>query len=248
MSVTGQLWENKLNWIPDSAPATSRNHGIVNSALCPGTERREQTRTENQENEAPLSDSADLGANWMQNPRRDQCKGKSPFGQTASQNSTLCNLQRDEEGYAPCARKNRLYETLIGHTGSHTQEPIKLIMLLISDPLPLTGLISRPGEAGSSNSASDLVESTSPKYRSHLKLVEALSPRVPTPAWSLSRPCLQVIAPTSSSSRFNLWAIIPAWASRRCYFPPSRRLPLCVSSPAVTPTLSLSWPHPRSRT
>ena len=99
---------------------------------------------------------------------------------------------RDEEGYTPGARKNRLYEVLIGHTGSHTQEQIKLIMQLISDPLPypatqqpaqppgtripLTGLISRPGEAGSSNSASDLVENTSPRYRSHLKLVEALSP------------------------------------------------------------------------
>ena len=98
---------------------------------------------------------------------------------------------RDEEGYAPGARK----KLLIGHTGSHTQElilPIKLILQLTSDPLPypatqqpaqppgtripLTGLISGPGEAGSSNSAIDLVESTSPRYRSHLKLVEALSP------------------------------------------------------------------------
>ena len=99
---------------------------------------------------------------------------------------------RDEEGYTPGASKNRLYEALIGHTGSHTQEPIKLILQLTSEPLPypatqqpaqppgtwipLAGLISGPGEAGSSNSASDLVESTSPRYRSHLKLVEALSP------------------------------------------------------------------------
>ena len=43
---------------------------------------------------------------------------------------------RDKEGYAPGARKNRLYEALTGHTGSHTQEPIKLIMQLISDPHP----------------------------------------------------------------------------------------------------------------
>ena len=99
---------------------------------------------------------------------------------------------RDEEGYSPGARKNRLYETLTGHTGSHTQELIKLIMQLISDPLPypatqqpaqspgtripLAGLISGPGEAGSSNSASNLDENTSPRYRSHLKLIEALSP------------------------------------------------------------------------
>ena len=94
---------------------------------------------------------------------------------------------RDEEGYAPGARKNRLYKALTGHTGSHTREPIKLIMQLISDPLPypatqqpaqppgtripLAGLISGPGEAGSSNSASDLIENTSPRDRSHLKLV-----------------------------------------------------------------------------
>ena len=99
---------------------------------------------------------------------------------------------KDEDGYVPGARKNRLYEMLIGHTGSHTQQPIKLIMQLISDPLPypatqkpaqppgtripLAGLISRLGETGSSNSASDLIENTSPRYRSNLKLVEALSP------------------------------------------------------------------------
>ena len=102
------------------------------------------------------------------------------------------NRPRDEEGYAPGARKIRLYEALVGHTGSHPQEPIKLIMQLISGPLPypatqqpaqppgtripLAGLISWPEEAGSSNSASDLIENTSPRYGSNLKLVEALSP------------------------------------------------------------------------
>ena len=187
--VTGQPWENKLNWIPDSAPATSRNHGIVNSALCSGTERREQTCTENQENEAPLSDSADPGANWMQ---ETSARENRPSGKPLRETSCYTTRPRDEEGYAPGARKNHLHETLIGHTGSHTQEPIKLIMQLISDPLPypaaqqpahppgtripLASLISRPGEAGSGNSASDLVENTSPRYRSNLKLVEALSP------------------------------------------------------------------------
>ena len=99
---------------------------------------------------------------------------------------------RPEEGYAPGSRENRLYKVLIGQTGSHTQEPIKLIIQLLSDPppypaaqkpshppgtrIPLAGLISRPGEAGSSNSTSDLVETTSPRYRSNLKLVKALSP------------------------------------------------------------------------
>ena len=43
---------------------------------------------------------------------------------------------RDEEGYTPGARKKCLYKALIGHTGSHTQESIKLILQLTSDPLP----------------------------------------------------------------------------------------------------------------
>ena len=86
-NVTGQPWESRLNWIPDSAPATSRDHGIVNSALSPGTERRKEAHTKNQKNEAPLYDPTYPGANWMQDPRRDQRKGKSPLGQPASQNS-----------------------------------------------------------------------------------------------------------------------------------------------------------------
>ena len=94
-TVTGQPWENKLNWIPDSAPATSRDHGIVNSALNPGTGRREKARTENQENEAPLSDP---GANWTQDPRRDQCKGKLPLSQPTLQNSPLCNPPKRRRG------------------------------------------------------------------------------------------------------------------------------------------------------
>ena len=120
--------ENKLNWIPDSAPTTPRNYGIVNSALCPRTERRNRTRTEDQENKAPLSESADPGANWMQDPRRDQCKGKLPSGEPLCKTSRYATHPKDEEGYTPGSRENRLYEMLIGHTGSHTQEPIKLIM------------------------------------------------------------------------------------------------------------------------
>ena len=59
-----------------------------------------------------------------------------PSGNPHRKTRRYATRPRDEEGYAPGARKNRLYETLIGHTGSHTQEPIKLIMQLISDPLP----------------------------------------------------------------------------------------------------------------
>ena len=46
--------------------------------------------------------------------------------------------------------------------------------------IPLAGFISGPGEAGSRNSASDLVETTSPRHRSPSSpsnLVETISPR-----------------------------------------------------------------------
>ena len=118
---------------------------------------------------------------------------------------------RDKEGYAPGARKNRLYEALIGHTGSHTQEPIKLIMQQISYPLPypatqqpaqplgtripLAGPISSPGEAGSSTSSSDLVENISPRYHSRMKLVEALSPSSHS-----SLKLVEVLSPSNCSS------------------------------------------------
>ena len=125
-------------------------------------------------------------------PVETSAKENRPSSKQLRKTRRYATRPRDEEGYSPGARKNRLYEMLIGHTGSHTQEPIKLIMQLLLDPLPypadqqpahpsgtwipLAGLISRRGEAGSSNSTSDLVETISPRYRSNLKLVEALSP------------------------------------------------------------------------
>ena len=36
--VTGRPWENRLNWIPGPAPATSRDHGIEQSPLSTGPE------------------------------------------------------------------------------------------------------------------------------------------------------------------------------------------------------------------
>ena len=36
--VTDRPWENGLNWIPDPAPATSRDHGIRQSPLSTGPE------------------------------------------------------------------------------------------------------------------------------------------------------------------------------------------------------------------
>ena len=37
--VTGQPWENGLNWIPDPAPTTSRDHSIEKLTLSPEPER-----------------------------------------------------------------------------------------------------------------------------------------------------------------------------------------------------------------
>ena len=96
--VTGQPWENRLNWIPDPVPATCRDHSIVNSALRPGIKRRKEARTENKENKAPLSGPPYPGANWMQDPCNDQRKGKLPLGQPASQNSLLCKPPKRRRG------------------------------------------------------------------------------------------------------------------------------------------------------
>ena len=125
-------------------------------------------------------------------PAETSAKENRPAGKPLRKTRRYATRPKDEEGYAPGTKENRLYKMLSGHTGSHTQEPIKLIMQLLPDPLPypaaqqpahnpgtripLAGLISGPGEAGSSNSTGDLVETTSPRYRPNLKLVEALSP------------------------------------------------------------------------
>ena len=47
--VTGQPWENRLNWIPNLAPATSRDHGIEKSPEGP---------KEDKENRPPASHSS----------------------------------------------------------------------------------------------------------------------------------------------------------------------------------------------
>ena len=110
----------KLNWFPDSASTTSRNYGIVNSDLCPKTERQKRTRTEDQENKAPLSASTDPGANWMQETRRDQCKRKSPLGQAASQNSPLCHPPKGRRGIHPQRKgKSPLRDDNRPHRKSH---------------------------------------------------------------------------------------------------------------------------------
>ena len=42
--VTGRPWENRLNWIPDPALATSRDHGIKQSPLPEGPKEEEENR------------------------------------------------------------------------------------------------------------------------------------------------------------------------------------------------------------
>ena len=49
--VTGQPWENGLNWIPDTAPAASRDHGIEKLTLSPEPSRPKEEK----ENHPPAS-------------------------------------------------------------------------------------------------------------------------------------------------------------------------------------------------
>ena len=49
--ATGRPWENGLNWIPDPAPATFRDHGIEQLPISPEPERPKEER----ENHPPAS-------------------------------------------------------------------------------------------------------------------------------------------------------------------------------------------------
>ena len=121
-------------------------------------------------------------------PRRDQCKGKSPLGQAASQNSPLCNppkgrrgLHSRRKGKSPANwphRKSHPGANQINYAAAPGPPTLPSRPATRTPPgtrIPLAGLISGPGEAGSSNSTSDLVETTSSRYRSNLKLVKAVS-------------------------------------------------------------------------
>ena len=56
----------------------------------------------------------------MQDPRRDQCKGKSPLGQAASQNSPLCNPLKGRRGLrSRHRRKSPLRDANWSHRKSH---------------------------------------------------------------------------------------------------------------------------------
>ena len=90
--VTGQPWENKLNWIPDSAPGYIQRSRHCKLGLKP---RDREAR------KGPHRESRKLRPLYlilliqvligMQDIRRDRRKGISPLGQPASQNSLLCN-------------------------------------------------------------------------------------------------------------------------------------------------------------
>ena len=69
-------------------------------------------------------------------PAETSAKENRLSGKPLRKTRRYATRPKDEEGYIPGAKENCLYEMLIGHTGSHTQQPIKLIMQLLSDPLP----------------------------------------------------------------------------------------------------------------
>ena len=74
ISVTGQLRENGLNWIPDPAPATSRAHGIEQLLLSPEPERPKEEK----ENRPPSSHTPRLPMKLR--PRRmRQAQKKHPL-------------------------------------------------------------------------------------------------------------------------------------------------------------------------
>ena len=51
IGVTGRPWENGLNWIPNPAPTTSRDHGIEQLTISPEPERLKEEK----ENHPPAS-------------------------------------------------------------------------------------------------------------------------------------------------------------------------------------------------
>ena len=114
--VTGRPWENGLNWIPDPAPATSRDHGIGQSPLSTGPEGSKEEK----ENRPPTSHpprkirprrrkwaqqkhpfpgtnknlpGTDLRPRWMKRtPQKHPQHPKHPLPVTANENSPGANL------------------------------------------------------------------------------------------------------------------------------------------------------------
>ena len=99
--VTGRPWENGLNWIPDPAPATSRDHGIEPLPLSPEPERPKEEK----ENRPPASHTPrlprKLPPSWM---RRAQQKHPLPVANENSPGTDLRNLDAPGRLYKQAQR------------------------------------------------------------------------------------------------------------------------------------------------
>ena len=139
-------------------------------------------------------------------PAETSAKENRPSGRPLCKTRRYATCPRDEEGYAPGARKNRLYEMLIGHTGSHAQEPIKLTMQLLSDPPTLPRRPAtctppwnpdtprRPYKQARRSRVRQFNKRPRRDYFSEIPLQpearRGLVPELPLQLESLSRPCL----------------------------------------------------------
>ena len=161
--VTGRPLENRLNWIPDPAPATSRDHGMEQSPLSTGPEGPKEEK----ENRPPAS-----------HPPRIPRKMRPRQRKRTQQKHHLLGTNENSPGTD--LRPRWMKRTPQRHP-QHPQHPLRIRLGLISGTrLTLAGFISRPKEAGSSNPANNLVETTSPGHHSPSApsgLVETTSPR-----------------------------------------------------------------------
>ena len=227
--VTGRPWENRLNWIPDPAPATSRDHGMEQSPLSTGPEGPKEEK----ENRPPASHPPRIPRK-MRPRRRKQTQQKHHLPGT-NENSPGTDL-----------RPRWMKRTPQKHP-QHPQHPLPVTANENSPGANLWNQVA-PGRLYKQAQGSRVKQSSKRPRRDYFSgsplppQLQAASLRLLLRdlAKSLQRPCYGVIASATDPSRLYLRVISSGWASRRSYLPPSERLPLGVPSPAVTPTLSLS--------
>ena len=166
--VTGWLWENRLNWIPDPAPATSRDHGIKQSPLPEGPKEEEVNRPS------------------ASHPSRIPRKIRPRRRKRTHQKQHLPGTNEISPGIDLRPRWMKRTPQKHPQHPQHPQHPLPVTAnenspgLIPGTRLILAGFISRLKEAGSSNPANDLVETTSPGHHScstQSGLVETTSPR-----------------------------------------------------------------------
>ena len=90
MIVTSQPWENGLNWIPDPAPAASRDHGIKKSTLSLEPEKPKEKKENNPHAPRPPRLPRRLRPRLK---KRTQQKHPLPMAGTTNENSPGTDLR-----------------------------------------------------------------------------------------------------------------------------------------------------------